>query len=158
MNNTNETKKFSQELYDENDNSAKVIAVDYLVSTGLYKLNEELNEQPEQFKKLDFEILLIDKDKVVSVEVERKKVWTKDYKWQGFPTIDIPYRKKDGKADLFIMVNKNLNTIAITKMKTVINSPVSSKKTIYTNKELFFNVPISEFKIMKKYNNTWSEC
>ena len=158
MNDTNETKKFSQDLYDENDTSAKIIAVDYLVSTGLYKLNEELNEQPEQFKKLDFEILLIDKNKMISVEVERKKVWTKDYMWQGFPTIDIPYRKKDSKADLFIMVNNNLNTIAITKMKKVINSAVSAKKTIYTNKELFFNVPLSEFKIMKKSNNAWSEC
>jgi hypothetical protein len=56
------------------------------------------------------------------------------------------------------MVNNNLNTIAITKMKKVINSAVSSKKTKYTNKELFFNVPLSEFKIMKKSNNTWSEC
>ena len=158
MSEINETKKFSQDLYDENDMSAKLIAVDYLENTGFYKLDEDLNEQPEQFKKLDFEIRLIEKNKLISVEVERKKVWTKDYKWQGFPTIDVPYRKKDSKADLFIMVNKNMNTIAITKMKTVTTSPTSTKKTIYTNKERFFNVPLDAFKIMKKNDGIWNQC
>ena len=153
-----EVKKFSQKLYDENDMSAKLIGVNYLENTGLYKLSDKLSEQPEQFKKLDFQITLLKNNRTVNVEVERKKVWTKDFTWQGYNTVDVPHRKKDSKSDLFIMTNFNVNTIAITSMKKVLNSPVSAKKTKYTNNELFFNVSLSDFKFMKKIKGIWSEC
>ena len=153
-----EYKKFSKKLYDENDQIAKEVALDYLISTGYYKLETKLGEQKEQYKKQDFEIVLISKNKKVSVEVERKKVWTKSCEWQGWSTIDVPVRKNETKAKLYVMINNPGDTIAITRMKKVLNSKISSKRTIYTDNEDFFNVALSEFKFYCKKNGIWEIC
>ena len=62
-------KKFSQELCNENDQVAKEVAIDFLAWTGHYKLEVTLEEQEEQFKKQDFEVVLISKNRKVKVEV-----------------------------------------------------------------------------------------
>lgn len=150
-----EYKKFSQELCDENDKVAKDVAVDFLEWTGYYKLDTPLNEQQEMFKKKDFEITLISKGRKVSVEVERKKVWAKECEWQGWSTIDVPARKSESASDLFVMVNKGCNTIAVTTMKNVLSSKITSKKTIYTDSEDFFNVELNKFKFYCKSEESW---
>jgi hypothetical protein len=152
-----EYKKFSQELCNENDQVAKEVAVDFLEWTGHYKLEVPLDEQEEQFKKQDFEVVLISKDRKVSIEVERKKVWTKECAWQGWPTIDVPSRKSESASDLFIMVNKECNTIAVTTMKNVLTSKVSAKKTIYTDSEDFFNVELGKFNFYCKSEGSWKK-
>jgi hypothetical protein len=91
----------------------------------------------------------------VSVEVERKRVWTNVCSWEGWPTVDVPARKNKSESDLFVMVNKTGDTIAITTMKNVLNSPVSAKKTIYTNNEDFFNVDLDKFKFYCKKSGVW---
>jgi hypothetical protein len=149
-------KKFSKELFDENDNISKTIAVDFLESTGHYVLITPLNEQKEKYKEHDFEILLKSNNKLIKVEVEKKNVWYKSGTWQGFSTIDVAYRKNESKSDLFVMFNKNCDTLAITTMKNVLSSKTSYKKTIYTNNELFFNVDLDKFKFYYKNNNKWN--
>lgn len=153
-----EYKKFSKELYDENDRIAKNVAVEFLESTGFYKLETPLSEQKEEFKKQDFEIVLVPDNQKISVEVERKKVWSKTCEWQGWPTIDVPVRKNKSKARLYIMINDLCNTIAITMMKNVLKSRISPKKTIYTKNEDFFNVEKKEFKFYCKKNHGWERC
>lgn len=148
-------KKFSQELCNENDQVAKEVAIDFLTWTGYYKLEVPLDEQEEQFKKQDFEVVLISKNRKVKIEVERKKVWTKVCQWQGWSTIDVPSRKSESESDLFIMVNSECNTIAVTTMKNVLSSKVSAKKTIYTDSEDFFNVELSKFKFYCKNEESW---
>jgi hypothetical protein len=150
-----EYKKFSQKLCDENDQVAKEVAIDFLTWTSHYKLEIPLDQQEEQFKKQDFEVVLISKNRKVKIEVERKKVWTKVCQWQGWPTIDVPARKSESASDLFIMVNKGCNTIAVTTMKNVLSSKVTSKKTIYTNNENFFNVELGKFKFYCKSEGVW---
>ena len=150
-----EYKKFSQELCDENDKVAKIVAVDFLEWTGYYKLQIPLDNQQEMFKKKDFEITLLSKNKKVSVEVERKRVWVKEQMWQGWSTIDVPARKSESASDLFIMVNRSCNTIAVTTMKNVLNSKITSKKTIYTDNEEFFNVDLNTFKFYYKTEDSW---
>jgi hypothetical protein len=152
-----EYKKFSKELCDENDAIAKETAVNFLEWTKYYKLETPLSEQQELYKKQDFEITLISKASKIKVEVERKKVWDKSGKWQGWPTIDVPIRKKDSEAQLFVMTNKSCDTIAITLMSKVIGSKVSSKKTIYTENEEFFNVNLNCFRFYKKNNGGWEK-
>lgn len=150
-------KKFSQELCNENDQVAKEVAIDFLNWTGHYKLEIPLDEQEEQFKKQDFEVVLISKNRKVKIEVERKKVWTKVCQWQGWSTIDVPFRKSESESDLFIMVNSECNTIAVTTMKNVLSSKVSAKKTIYTDSEDFFNVKLSDFKFYCKADGNWKK-
>lgn len=152
-----EYKKFSQELCDENDQVAKEVALDFLEWTGHYRLDKSLEEQEELYKKQDFEITLISNDRKVKVEVERKKVWSKVCQWQGWSTIDVPARKNESEADLFIMVNKECNTIAVTTMKNVLESKVTSKKTIYTENEDFFNVELNKFKFYCKSEGVWKK-
>jgi hypothetical protein len=152
-----EYKKFSQKLCDENDQVAKEVAIDFLTWTGHYKLEIPLDQQEEQFKKQDFEVVLISKNRKVKVEVERKKVWTKVCQWQGWSTIDVPSRKSESESDLFIMVNSECNTIAVTTMKNVLSSKVSAKKTIYTNNENFFNVELNKFKFYCKNEGSWKK-
>lgn len=151
----NEYKKFCKDLYKDNDNISKIVAVYFLESTGYYKLNIPLNEQKEMYKQQDFEIVLLSNNKNVKVEVEKKNVWTKSGVWQGYPTIDVAYRKKESQSDLFIMLNEQCDTLAITTMKNVLGSKTSYKKTIYTNSELFFNVDLNKFKFYYKNNSVW---
>lgn len=152
-----EYKKFSQELCDENDQVAKEVALDFLKWTGHYRLDTSLEEQEELYKKQDFEVTLISNDRKVKVEVERKKVWSKVCQWQGWSTIDVPARKNESEADLFIMVNKECNTIAVTTMKNVLQSKITSKKTIYTENEEFFNVDLNKFKFYCKNEGSWKK-
>ena len=152
-----EYKKFSQELCDENDQVAKDVALDFLQWTGHYRLDTSLEEQEELYKKQDFEVTLISNDRKVKVEVERKKVWSKVCQWQGWSTIDVPARKNESEADLFIMVNKECNTIAVTTMKNVLQSKITSKKTIYTENEEFFNVDLNKFKFYCKSEGSWKK-
>jgi len=153
-----EYKPFSKKLYDENDQIAKEVALDFLISTGHYKLETPLKDQKELYKKQDFEVVLVSKNKKVSVEVERKRVWTKSCKWQGWDTIDVPVRKNESKAKLYVMINNPGDTIAITKMKSVLKSKISTKKTIYTDNEDFFNVELNEFKFYCKKGDVWVNC
>jgi hypothetical protein len=139
-------KKFSKSLCEENDGIAKHTAVEFLESTGKYVLEVPLDAQKEQFKKRDFLIKNIKNKKDIACEAERKKVWKKEGEWEGWDTIDIPHRKNKSEADIFIMTNSACNTIAITKMKTIHESPIKHKDTIYSRNEPFFAVPISSFK------------
>jgi hypothetical protein len=150
-----ELKPFSKDLYDENDFKSKEVAKEFLESTGFYSMLNPLEEQKEKYKEHDFEIFLINPFTKITVEVERKKVWTKSGKWQGWNSIDVPYRKKDSKSNLFIMINKNFDTLAITNMKNILNADVYQKKTIYTNEESFFKVDINKFKIYFKNKDSW---
>ena len=150
-----ELKPFSQELYRENDLIAKQTAVDYLLYTGQYCLNVNIEDQPEAFKSRDFQIFNTTKNMIVNVEAERKKVWTVYGLWQGWPTIDIPYRKRNSQANIFIMTNRDCNSIACGIVSQIKESPVSAKKTKYTENELFFNVPLNLFRFYKKIENSW---
>jgi len=145
-------KKFSKELYDENDKLAKNTACDFLISKG-FILEIPLDEQKEIYKKGDFYIKL--KNSNVLVEVERKKVWKKSGEWEGWSTIDIPYRKKDSKSNIFIMVNNSCDTIATIKTEKILESKVQTKDTKYTTDEKFFNVNLDNFYFYYKVKDKW---
>lgn len=150
-----EIKTFSKELSDENDLIAKRVAIDFLEYTTKYKLVTPLEEQKEVYKKHDFVIMDLIQNKMIGVEVERKKVWTKSGQWQGWNTVDIPHRKKDSEAHLFVMINNDCDTIAATFMSRIKQSKVTSKKTIYTDNEQFFNVDKNQFAFYYKKNDCW---
>jgi len=75
------------------------------------------------------------------VESEVKLVWTRKGEWQGYRTVDIPFRK-NGRvdADWFIMLNCSCDTLCITSIKRIHQSPTYKKDTIYTKQEKFFAV------------------
>ena len=148
-------KPFDRDLYNQNDIRAKQEAVNLLQDHG-FKLETQLQDQQEQYKKWDLYITRTQDQKVITVETEVKRVWDRSGVWQGFQTIDIPHRKKHSQANVFIMFNKQLNTAAISTMHLIHQSPVTVKDTIYTAGERFFNCPLEIFRFYVKKEGTWS--
>lgn len=153
-------KPFSQELYNECNDISISVAVDLLTGLQngkLYRLDVPLTQQLEAYKSHDFMITWIENNSKIYVEVEKKNVWTKSGKWQGFNSVDVAYRKMDSKADLFIMINKHNDTLAITTMENVKMSPIETKETIYTTDERFFKVALNNFKFYCNSFGKWHE-
>ena len=138
------SKPFDKKLYDENNDLAINVVKSYLLSTGLYGLYQRPLE--EMYKEGDYYMVLLSTGQRVLIEVERKVVWDSDSFFKKFNTVHIPYRKKDSKSQIFAMVNKSCNQIAITHMSKVLSSPVVSKNTKYTENEKFFEVNLDQFK------------
>ena len=142
------SKKFSQKLYDQNDLKTKELVYKFLsLYFPCYKLIP-IADQEECYKSHDLVIIDTRTNKQVLLEVERKAVWYKRGEWQGWDTVDIPYRKKDSKAKYFFMVNKWFDTLPVIKMSKILESSVITKSTIYTQEEKFFRIPVSEFKLV----------
>lgn len=160
-NHFNMYKKFSKELYDESNMvamNAAVTILETICDGKVYRLDVPLHMQKESYKSHDFVISrLHDKGTTnVYVEAERKRVWSASGKWEGFKTIDVPYRKAESKANLFVMTNNSGDTAALARMSDIISSPVESKKTIYTDEEKFFKVGLDKFKFYHNVNQ-WIE-
>lgn len=150
-------KRFSRDLYKENNKRAIETACNFLLSVPKTKLELKipLEQQREAFKDRDFFLFRVRDGKRIDIEAEIKKVWKVSGRWQGWPTIDVPARKKDSKAQIFIMINNSDNTIAVALMKDVLASPVSNKATVYTDEEPFFNAPLNKFAFYYWVNEKW---
>lgn len=148
-------KPFDLELYKENDRIAKITAVNFLESTGKFKLEVPLDEQPERFKKADFAIKYIPSNRDYLIEVERKVVWNKSGEWQGWTTLDVPTRKRHSSATLLIMINKHLDTLAVMLMSDVKKADVYAKPTYLTSIEEFFAVSLDKVLFYTKENDHW---
>lgn len=150
-------KPFDKELYDRHDMPAKRAAVHFLQQTGYMWMILSLSEQAEMFKIADFEIWNNKIKEKLKVEVEVKEVWTVSGMWQTlmWKTIDIPFRKKESKADLFMMFNKSLDTFAGIKMKEILKAETYIKDTKYTSEERFFAVPVKKFKFYYRKCMVW---
>jgi hypothetical protein len=148
-------KPFQKELYSKSDSKAKKVSVEFLESTGWFKLLTPLENQNEKYSYYDYSILHKRENKLIKVEVEQKRVWTVSNGWQpGFGSgIDIPYRKVKSKADLFIMINRYWNTLITIPMSEIKSSKVITKDTTIkatntkTKAEKFFRVPLDNNKL-----------
>jgi hypothetical protein len=162
-------KQFSREDYDDNDPIAKVIASKFMLWDGRFAFDVPLEEQEEYFKQRDFFLRQIATDAMIGVETERKiDGWSVSGKWARWDTVDIPFRKKDSKAQIHIMHNKHWNTIAVSLMKNVMAKSEASngennykyfgrKNTKITKNEPFFRVPLQYFRFFKVLNEDKTE-
>lgn len=141
----NSKKPFCNKLHQASNSLSISTAADYLIRTGQYAYDSIMPlDQPEAYKESDFTLIQISTSKQVRIEVEHKRTWIKSGEWQGYPSLDVPARKKESKADIFIMLNNQADTLAIIKMKDVLESPIYIKNTIYTINEEFFAVDLSK--------------
>lgn len=131
-------KKFDRALYEQCDTFGKTVAKKFMSQEG-YKLTSEV----EAYKSHD---LIFAKDgKHCKVEVEMNLRWmTQNYPYQ---TLTVPYRKKDSKADFYIMVSKNGEGLLTIPMAEILSAPTIVKDTRYTKQERFFCLPISNARI-----------
>ena len=131
-------------MYDESDERAKRVAVEFLLSLGgRYVLEVGLDKQPEYLAKYDFEIRDT-KRGIIGVEAERKLGWKCSGEFpKQWDTMQVSCRKSTSQARLFIMVNEVGDTIAVCKMSLVTRSQRVTLDTRLTKKEEFFTVPIT---------------
>ena len=138
-------KPFSKSLYDANNSRGCRAAIDFLS-----KFNYTLYDATERYKLWD---LVFKKDNTfLKVEVEVSSCWTKDDEWQGYRSLTCPHRKKDSRADIYMMFNSSLNACAVVPMKRVTTSPIIRKNTKYTTNEPFFNVSLFDVDFFFKTN------
>ncbi len=148
-------KKFEPELLKKFDRKGKSVALDFLESTKKFKLLIPLDEQKERYKKWDFIIKNIETNRNTKIECEVKSVW-KETGCFPYETVHVPHRKKDSKANIFIMVNNKGDSIFVTKMSTVKQSKVITKFTrnrfngTTTYDEPFFELNLTRGKFYTK--------
>lgn len=155
-------KKYESILKDKFDLKAKEVCLEFLLSTGKYKLDTPLEFQKEEFKKRDFVVLNSKTNKPVNIECEVKTVWDKSGEWQNPKwNLHIPYRKKNSKADLFFIINNNFDTLCIIKSKILMSSKVIIKNTINkitgskTYGEKFFEIELKKASFFYKKKKAW---
>lgn len=147
-------KPFSMEDMLDNDYIAKIAAVSLLESMG-FTLKWPLSEQREAFKAHDF-VINNPVGGVVPVEVERKLVWKQEGRWEtDWKHVHVAKRKEDSQASLFVMLNYPCNTALVACMPVVVSSQIVYKKTIITEAEPFFELPVDKCKFFKRGNQTW---
>lgn len=152
----NSRKPFCKKLHEESNTLSIATATEYLIWTGHYTYDSTHPlEQPEAYKDSDFTLIRTSTLTPVKIEVEHKKSWKKSGRWEGFPTLDVPARKRESKAKIFVMLNERADTLAIIKMRKVLDSPIYSKNTIYTSNEEFFAVDLANIKFVTKDGSGW---
>jgi hypothetical protein len=132
-----ETKPFDRELYDRCNQKGCNAALNLLSKYGY-----TLYDATERYKIWD--LVLIKDGKLLKVEAEVSLSWKREDAWQGFPSLTCPYRKKDSKADLYIMTNSTQTCLAVIPMAHVKSCPIIRKNTKYTTNEQFFNISLQD--------------
>lgn len=134
-------KKFSQQLYDENDEPAAAALKSLFMGTE-FTVRRHANKYT-----VDFEVLR-DGNVVAYLEVEVKHGWEADT--YPFSDVRFPKRKckftKLDKPTYFVMFNKGLNRHLMVSRKTLMNAPQVRIDTKYTKNEAFYAVPLTDVK------------
>ena len=131
------TKPFDPVLYEKDDN-AKDLWVSYLQSAKSYKA--WIN--PDQY---GIDVLAEKNGLQYSFEVEVKHNW----KGNVFPFSNVHFSARklkfanDQGRNFFIMLNHERDIALAVSGKTMLNSAVVTKNTIYTQNERFVEVPVS---------------
>jgi hypothetical protein len=157
---TGSNKPFSQADHAISDPISRKTAAEFLPQIDpRFHLETPLEEQKEEYKKWDFTIFL--DSTPITVETEQKRVWTASDGTFPYNTIDVPTRKWESKADLYIMFNLGFDALAMTEMKTVLNAEFITKSTrrasgeFITQGETFFHVPVEQFRFYTRPTGVW---
>jgi hypothetical protein len=142
---------FSRDLYNKHNALGIKVALDMLTQYG-YNIID--NGDVEQYSARD--CLVAKNGKDVAVEVERKAVWRRKDAWEGYPTVRVPYRKRNSSCDLYVMINEASTCMLICDMNELKKSPTTKYTTqAYNIEEDFFAVPIELFDVLTLENTKW---
>jgi hypothetical protein len=133
-------KPFSQDLYDADDN-AKELAISFLKGHGVH-----LVVNPDQY---GIDLIGGLNGELRAYEVEVKHSWSgPDFE---FDTIHIPARKIKFalRFSRFFIINHERTHAILLKGQDVAESPIITKKTIYTEAEDFIEVALEKATIVK---------
>lgn len=136
-------KKFSKELFDKYDEAARNVAKDWLTEEGW-----SVRDNPDKY---GTDLIATKGDSYWDVEVEVRASWTGDFPYK---TLQIPQRKaKFAKANtIFLVFSSDFEHFYAVTAETLNLCGFVEKSTKYTEKELFFDVPL-KFAFLYKVKN-----
>lgn len=137
---TANSKPFSRELHDQNDEPAKNAVWRYLFNNW----NVEVEEGDTYGVDL---VCFRDREIVGYVEVERRHNWVGDF---PFDSVHVPFRKKkfldlDRPMTLF-SVKRDLSQALWCPGEDIKNAPVEVKSNKFMTQEKFFVVPLNKWR------------
>jgi hypothetical protein len=145
-----QNKKFDRESYNQNNQKG--------INTALSIMNDL------GFTTLDTKEAYSDRDAIVGsgnvkikIEAEMSNNWiTMNEFPSNWYNISVPYRKHKSGADVYILVNKDLTSVALAYMDDIKKSKVGEKYIRLTDmNEPFFFCDMSIFDIYTKEGNNW---
>lgn len=142
---------FSRDLYNKHNNLGIKVALDMLTQYGYTTID---NGDVEQYSARD---CLVSKDNIPkAIEVERKTIWRRKDDWEGYPTVRVPYRKRNSSCDLYVMINDASTCMIVCDMNKLKKSPLTKYTThVYNIEEDFFAVPIEIFDVLVLVADKW---
>ena len=137
---TANSKPFSRELHDQNDEPAKNAVWRYLFN------NWKVEVEEGDTYGVDL-VCFRDREIVGYVEVERRHNWVGDF---PFDTVHVPFRKKkfldlDRPMTLF-SVKRDLSQALWCPGEDIKNSPAEVKNNKFMHQEKFFVVPLNKWR------------
>ncbi len=141
-------KPFDPQLY-ERDDIAKFFVIDWLRA-----INIEAKVNPDPY---GIDLLATSSNGDYQIEVEVKQNWSG---WRfPFQTLHYSARKakflKDGIQTRFITLNKEWTYAAVVNGESFRSAQKIKKDTIYTNNELFIEIPLNEIDFYKTNDEDW---
>jgi hypothetical protein len=143
-----EMKPFDQELYDRDD-AAKYFVIDWLKAIHI---DARVNPDP-----YGIDLLATSDSGDYEIEVEVKQNWSG---WRfPFQTLHYSARKykflRDEVQTRFITLNKEWTYAAVVKGEALRSAQAIKKNTIYTNDELFIEIPLDQIDFYKTNDEDW---
>lgn len=130
-----------------NNESGVLKAVSFLKQLDF---EEKKDSYTEAYKKWD--VVLYKSNRKYTFEIEVKQWWNNRGKWgNSYSNCDycqVAHRKIHSKADFFIMLNKHLDTLLLTKMSFVKSSKAIHVPNKYCDNEFFFRFPVSSSNVI----------
>ena len=142
------TKKFDKSLHNKFDSQARE-----KLRTLLKNTDYEVVNNPDPYGVDCF--LLKNKNKVVNIELEVKRVWKAAF---NYPTVQFPLRKtkfcKLDKPTIFLMFNHDLSSYLTVSGDVLLSSKVKEVPNKYVkSSEYFYQVPVDKI-VFNNINST----
>lgn len=136
-------KKFSKELFEKYDEAARDVAKDWLTEEGW-----NVRDNPDKY---GTDLIATKDDVYWDVEVEVRASWTGDFPYKS---LQIPQRKAKFAKDntVFLVFASDFQHFYAVTADTLNLCGFIEKDTKYTEKELFFDVPL-KFAFLYKVKN-----
>lgn len=139
-------KCFSRQDYDQFNQLGIDTATHFLKQRGYTVV-----DTTECYKSHDF---IVEKNgERLKIEAEVSRNWKTTF--FPYPTMSVPYRKKDSKADLYIRSNLPGTALFCVPMNQVHSAERIVKDTCCTKGEMFFNLPVKDLTLYYCEENVW---
>lgn len=148
----------------KHDIAARKVAKSFLEQHGFIFEVDPL-KQKEKYRAYDIEAFN-SKGHITYIELEQKYVWKTTGKFPSYwrDGVDWGFRKQESQAHLFLMINKQEDTLLIAKRsvfmglgREVVKNTRNKSTGTQTKNETFWRVPLEAFSMYVKDEEKWKK-